>query len=63
MSRLSLEAVSRVVVVLAFFLPILTKTFLERNTADIENINLTRSFVRKVKENIKTKLSKVGKYP
>ena len=56
-SSLAVETVSRLVTLVAFFIPTVTVTV--RQKEEEEDSNQARGLVRRVKEKIKTKLSKV----
>ena len=60
-SSLAVETVSRLVTLVAFFIPTVTETVRqkEKEKEKEENSNQARGLVRRVKEKIKTKLSKV----
>ena len=60
-SSLAVETVSRLVTLVAFFIPTVTETVRqkEKEEEEGEDSNQPRGLVRRVKEKIKTKLSKV----
>ena len=61
-SSLAVETVSRLVTLVAFFIPTVTETVRqkkEKEKEEEEDSNQARGLVRRVKEKIKTKLSKV----
>ena len=60
-SSLAVETVSRLVTLVAFFIPTVTVTVRqkEKEKEKEEDSNQARGLVRRVKEKIKTKLSKV----
>ena len=58
-SSLAVETVSRLVTLVAFFIPTVTVTVRQKEKEEEEDSNQARGLVRRVKEKIKTKLSKV----
>ena len=58
-SSLAVETFSRLVTLVAFFIPTVTVTVRQKEKEKEEDSNQARGLVRRVKEKIKTKLSKV----